>query len=463
MSNSGRVFVFAAGAILFYQLIVPPIIGLADNGDFAKVIGRFDLIPRGDNRGEFVDSVYEVHPDKHWVSDFFSLEIALTYPALWVNSLLSKGPYFDLRSIGIVHGALFLAAIWLFAPLLANHRPWVRWTMYALVLLVYCDMMYVSALNSFYMDVPAYLFLLLTVVFFLRMLRWERKRDAVLLILCSFLLVSAKSQHALLGFWIAFLFIAAARTFHSLRPKWWRLAAACLVLASFLMLWKAQPADYAVYPLYNITFEGILPHVKNVDRTLADLHLDDSYRHCIGTNAFLPHSPMDDAAFRRTFSQRLSFGSLAVFYVRYPAVAYRTLRNALSEAGQQHDLGTFDMSAGYPQGTQSGAFALWSGLKRSLFHHHGNGFVFSFLALLASFGILLGLERKCLPRGACLGGLCLVGGTLTEMAISTMCDSMDITRHSTIFLVLFDMIALACVYLLCAYLVGRARRLISWV
>jgi hypothetical protein len=448
MLNSGRVFLFAAGAILTYQLIIPPVVGLADNGDFPKVIGRFDLFARSDHRYRFIDTVYEFRPDKHWVSDFYSLEIALTYPALWLNSLLSKDGNFDLRCIGVVHGALFLTAVWLFAPLLENERRWARWTMYGLVLLVYCDVMYVSALNSFFMDEPAYLFLLLTAVFYLRALCWGRKRDAILLILCSFLLVSAKAQHALLGFWIAGLFFAAARTFQALRPRWWRLAGACLTAASLLMLWKAQPADYAGYPLYNVTFEEILPHSKNVTGALAGLGLDESYRRYMGLNAYQPNSGMDDEAFRRSFMQRLSFGRLAAFYVMRPAVAYSVMRHALSEAGRQHDFGNFDIGTGYPPLTESRAFALWSDVKRRFFYRHGPVFLFTFLALAALLGLLLGLDRKRLPRGAWLGGLCLTAAAFMELGTSTLCDSMDITRHSTIFFVLFDMIALACAYLI---------------
>jgi hypothetical protein len=458
MLDSRRVFLFAAAAILFYQLILPPVVGLADNGDFAKVIARFDLSPRVHRTYEFIDTVYEFRSDKHWVSGFFSLEIALTYPALWLNSLLSKDDNFDLRCIGAVHGALFLAAVWLFAPLLSDERRWARWTIYALVLFVYCDMMYVNALNSFYMDEPAYLFLLLTVVFYLRMLRWGSQLDAVLLILCAFLLVSAKAQHALLGFWIAFLFIAGAQTFYALRRGWWYGAAACLTAASLLMLWKAQPADYTSYPLYNVTFEEILPHSKNVDRTLAELGLDDSYRFCIGMKAYLPNSGMDEAAFRQRFMQRLSFGKLAVFYLSRPATAYRTMRHGLSEAGREHAFGNFDISTGYPPNTESRAFALWSDVKNHFFFHHGPVFLFAFLALVALFGLLLGLNRKRLPRGAWLGGVCLIGASFMEMATATMCDSMDIARHSLIFLVLFDMIVLACAYLIIVSQVVNLRR-----
>jgi hypothetical protein len=113
------------------------------------------------------------------------------------------------------------------------------------------------------------------------------------------------------------------------------------------------------------------------------------------------------------------------------------------------------MSTGYPRLTESRAFALWSDVKSHFFYRHGSVFLFTFLALAALFGLLLGLDRQRLPPGAWLGGLCLIGGSFMEMGIATMCDSMDIARHCTIFLVLFDMIALACAYLIMAGIAHR--------
>jgi len=41
----------------------------------------------------------------------------------------------------------------------------------------------------------------------------------------------------------------------------------------------------------------------------------------------------------------------------------------------------------------------------------------------------------------------LIGVAATELCLSTLCDSMDLTRHSLVFFALFDMIVLACAYL----------------
>ncbi len=458
MLDSRRVFVLAAGAILFYQLILPPVVGLADNGDFAKVIGRFDLCGRDYHTYVNIDTVYRFRPEQHWVSDFVSLEIPLAQLAVWLNRVVSKDGNFDLRCIGIVHGALFLFAVWLFVPLLAPMRRGLRWTICALALFMYCDMMYVSSLNSFYMDEPAYLFLLLTAVACLRVIQFGKRFDAVLLMLCPFLLVSAKAQHAPIGLWIALLFFAGARALKPFARSRWYAAAVCLVLASMLIMWKAQPADYAGYPLYNVTFEEILPHSKNVDRTLADLGLDDSYRSCIGKKAYLPGSGMDDGAFRQRFMGRLTFGKLAVFYARHPAVAYHTMVDALSQTGGQHAFGNFDVSNGYAWSAESRAFALWSDAKRHFFLNHGLVFLSTFLALVTLLSVLLLLGRKHLPRGALPAGFCLIGAGFTELGISTLCDSMDLTRHSLLFFAIFDMMALACAYLVLSSILPKANR-----
>jgi hypothetical protein len=47
MSNDSRWFlaVIGAAAILVYQILIPPIVRLADQGDFVRTIGRFGYGP----------------------------------------------------------------------------------------------------------------------------------------------------------------------------------------------------------------------------------------------------------------------------------------------------------------------------------------------------------------------------------------------------------------------------------
>ena len=461
MFDGRRVFVGAAAAILCYQLLLPPVVGLADNGDFVKVIGRFGLHGKVYRTYQFIDTVYEFDPERRWVGAFYSSEILLTLPALVLNSLLSKDGTFDLRLIGIIHGALFLAALWLFAPLLTNVRRAVRMCMYLLILLMYCDVMYVSGLNSFYMEEPAYLFLLLSAVLYLRVTAWHNKRDAILLLLCVFLLVASKTPHAVLGFFLAALLFATRRTLLPARKQFFAAGAACVILASLLMLWKGVPPDYASYPLYNETFTQILPHSKNVESTLKGLGLDDSYRPLIGKNAFLPDSRMDDPAFRREFDRRVSVGKMVLFYVTHPRDAYESLRDSLDEAGRQRLFGNFDIAAGYGPFAESKAFAYWSNVKQRLFFHHGSRFLFSFLGVSVILSALLWMGRKELSAAALAAGFTLIGMAFTELAMSSLLDTSDIVRHHLTFFALFDMMIIATVYLAISATGGRALNAVA--
>src|SRR5215471_6190564 len=114
VNRSQNVFLCLAAAIVAYQSILPPVVTIANNGDFAKVTGRFGVWPRHEG-WNFANATFDLQPDRRWDSGFFSTENVLVRAALTVNTLFSKDPdSFDVRSIGMVHGALFLLALGLF-------------------------------------------------------------------------------------------------------------------------------------------------------------------------------------------------------------------------------------------------------------------------------------------------------------------------------------------------------------
>ena len=58
-----------AAAILAFQILVPPAIGLADNGDFAKITRKFGLYPPVDDLEvsafRYIHLQYNLRPDSH--------------------------------------------------------------------------------------------------------------------------------------------------------------------------------------------------------------------------------------------------------------------------------------------------------------------------------------------------------------------------------------------------------------
>ena len=285
--------------------------------------------------------------------------------AVAVNTLLSKDGYFDLRAIGLIHGALFLLAFYLLSTLLDDAPRTLRLATYGAVLFCFTDVMYVSYLNSFYMDVAAWLFLFIAAMFYLRWLRWGRRADGLCFVVCCAMAVTSKAQHAILGFWLAPLLLAGGHPLSKHRKKWMMAAAASIALLAVVWIGKSAPSDYAPRGVFTMAFYRILPHSKNVEQTISALGMDESYRRYIGMHSFAQGSPMEDAAFVERFRSRISYGGLLWFYLTHPRDAYTALRLSLDEAGvQRPNLGNFDVHTGYPRFRTSRAFSFWSDLKK---------------------------------------------------------------------------------------------------
>ena len=123
-------FCTALAAVIFVLLIPPPV-GIADNGDFPKMIGRFALVAEPASANDapgYVTIRYVRDPKAWWVSENYSTEIPLIRMALAISDWMNPG-YFDIRLIGAIHGAIYLSS---FAGLLLVilemiERQWKEW------------------------------------------------------------------------------------------------------------------------------------------------------------------------------------------------------------------------------------------------------------------------------------------------------------------------------------------------
>ena len=436
----------AAALILLWQLFVPPVIGIADNSDFGKLIARYDL--GSPASFTYIANRYQFDRRYRYQSDFYSSELLLIQSALALNKVLSKDGSFDLRVMGFVHAALYLAALALFLPLLARLPPAVRIVFCALVLFMFCDVMYVSYLNTFYMDVIALLAMLFAAIFYMRAIVWRRRSDAILFLASSIVMITSKPQYAILGFWLAALVWLARQPLWTGRKVAAGIASAVLILSAAATFEIGAPRSYTAKNCFNVVFYQVLPASKNVDRTLADLGLDDSYRVWIGKHAYEPGSRLEDPDFYEPFLRKISYRRLGQFYLTHLPDAYRALRTSLNSAGRQRPgMGNFDASTGLPPRTESQSFAFWSDCKRSLFDGRGPVMLFTFLALAVLVLALLAIQRRPLPPGASWGVIGFLVMAATNTLVGSLADTFDMPRHHLLFYAQFDMLLLTAFWL----------------
>lgn len=422
-----------------WQCFVPPEVGSADNADFAKVIGWFDLgSPLFDSHvAQFVDIHYVRDAKYHYPSGFYSSEVLLTAAAVAVNSLVSKAGRFDLRIMGAVHAIVFLITLWLLLPL-AEAMPRIRrCALLGLIAAAFTDVMYVAYFNSFFMDTGSLLFLLLAVVAYLRAAQWQRPMDYWMFTAAAVLLVTSKTQHFPLMFPIAMLLAWRSR-----------FLMAAIVLAAGAFSSQASPPQYSVYGKYTTVFYQVLPKTKNVEAALADLGLQDSDRQYVGTHAYSANAGVRDPEFTTQFGRRLTYATLARYLVTHPRDALRLIEDRLSEAGRQRPLrGNFPASAGFVGFTESHTFAVWSGWKARLFEN--NGRVYLAYATLLGLSVAVGamLLRRRLPGGVAEGVVALAAMLFIELLVAGLGDGLDAARHFLIFAALTDILLLSAIYL----------------
>lgn len=439
----------AGAAILAWLLFVPPVVGLANNGDFHKVIGGFSLAAPVADEYYFAPTTYHFRPENYLPFLFSSTEQALAFFSIGLNALFHRDGSYDLRCIGFVHALFYLAALWLALPLWGGLQAWRRVVISVLVLFVFFDAMYLVQLNSFFTDTPSFLFLLLTIVFGCRVLVWRRRWDAWGLVVSSLLMTLSKAQHVPLGILVAVLLLLCPAAYLPGFGRVIRVALPVLLLCAAAFTMRVTPRDYMAGPLFSQVFFRILPQVPDPRAELPRFGLDASYLKYVGKYFSAEGVPNDDYAFAMDFLSKMSYGRLMIYLASHPAIATGLVVQGLGEAGRERVMmGNYDRSAGLPPYTECHRFSVWSDFKATHLKDHGPLYLGCVAALDAVFvSLLLGLRRR-LPAGSVAGGLVLIAMMYVELLGFTIGDALDYVRHGFVFVAICDVMFVAVLTLL---------------
>jgi hypothetical protein len=186
-----------------YQLFVDPIVGLADNRDFARIMDPAGLDYR--SVGEYRESVFQfvqtkfafVKPSSY---RYLTSQRPVVGVAKVLNGLIAKDALFDLRSLGLCNLALYVAAMAVFLRAFRPRGTAVRLVVAAAVLLMGADVQWIAYFNSFYCESASLVFLFSTLGFALLCTGSERRGPRAWLawlgyLVSAFAFWMAKSQN----------------------------------------------------------------------------------------------------------------------------------------------------------------------------------------------------------------------------------------------------------------------------
>lgn len=429
-------------SLVSIQLFVRPYIGMADNGDFAKVARRFSLVPAEPGSGaQYFIADYLLSPGSRWESEFCSSEEWLAAVAFYLSRTTKDGEVFNIRWLGAIHAIVLAIAFVLVLVATRGLGVWAALAARIVILWIFTDVLYVSYLNSFYSDTPALLGLLGAVA--LAALIITKGPQILLLLgftLFALLLIASKSQHALWGFLPAVLLFLVTRRDRRLPIRCIGGAASALLCVAVAAVIWMTPVHYKGEARFSLIFRKVAKLSPDPGSDLQELGLPASDVRYIGLTAYHPDSPAADEKWFADFCRRTSYSSLAAYYVRHPHRTLHILRSDLETWAKfiRFDFGNFRRQDALRPGQRSERFASWSDLRIRLFFFWP-GHIIAWYALLAAGIVVVLLAR---PGAASVRMAWLTAGlaiaAVAEYGISSLGDSEETFRHLFLFHALTD-------------------------
>ncbi|WP_052476333.1 glycan biosynthesis hexose transferase WsfD [Cohnella kolymensis] len=450
----------AAAALIIYLIMLPPVLGVADNGDFGRlfsVTGLSHLDPNENSKDRFYAYSHQHfgYGGYMW-GDYFSTQIFLVAAAGLIGRLFNF-QVFDIRVLGALYTALFLLAIILFvrfSPKAATRSAtlFVSAVIAVCLLFVFGDLGYIVYFQSFFGEPYALIGLLLTVASALALLSHEKPSGKLLALFvgAAVAVATSKIQNAPLGFAFALL----TWRMLTLRPdaRWRRqvwIGAGILLLTSALMI-VAAPDRLKHANLYQSIFYGVLKDSPDVAGDMKELGIPEKYAVLAGTNYFQKDTPIrqKDPMLRQEVLEKLSHKDIALFYLKHPGRFIHKLERAADNAMfiRPNYLGNYDQSAGKPPGAKSDSFSVWSKWKVESMPHS----LAWFLGFYAIYFVLLGViwwrnSSKRVRLGAeTLAAVGLAGAFACVVPLIGDGEA-DLGKHLFMFNVCFDMMVISVV------------------
>lgn len=461
--------VIVAAMILTFLLMARPITGVADNGDFPRIMGSTGLgylSPYGtDNYFGFINRLYSVNDIPLKLAGYYiSTEIFLVKLAILLNRIAADNGVFDIRFLSFVYSGVFLLSIFLIIKYNRHKPSYVNWLLALLIIVVFTDVGYVSYFNSLYGEPVSFTFLLLTTAAALYIVRKEHPGLWALagFFTAALFLTGAKVQNVPI---VIIIILFSVRLRQVRRDRAWRNALILflsLLLISSSVIYLSTPKGIKNCNKYQTVFYGILKNSPQPEKDLEELGLDPRFAVLAGTNFFMKNLPynLKSPAMEKELYDKIKRSRIIMFYAKHPSRYLEkleiTARNAFST--RQDGFGNFEKSEKVEFGQMSNSFSLWSNIKkiaipRSLV------FLIIFYVLYYFVLIKLHMKAKDISKKAYIEVFMLIGlAGLIQFLVPVLGDGeADLSKHLFLFNVCFDIMLVSSI----TWLSGKSALLVK--
>lgn len=364
----------AAIFILIPILLISPITGVANNGDYGRIMTRTGLEFITDSRFVNIDQEFKIVKNDFVFEEgksYFSSHLLPVIGAITLNKIIKSRETFDIRFLGIVYSGIFVLSIYLLA-IGGKIRNKVLNIFYAILLvLIFCDIGYVSYFNSFLGEAA-------TLVFFLLMLGImasivKSKKISVLAILCFFisaiLYISAKQSNVPMGVFIVLFGLSILFVDRRRKIVVTLCISSIILLGLTFFLYSSAPASMEMITKHQTVFYGILKDSPTPEEDLEFMGLPRSLAVLKELSYYDPGLPIasDSDLLKKEFYNKVNFGMVLKFYLYHPQRFLEKLEVTAQNSMMIRTpyLGNLRFDNTGERFSFNNRFSLWSTLKKT--------------------------------------------------------------------------------------------------
>lgn len=365
--------------ISIITLFVPPVIGMADNGDFYRIISQNDLYHLSNDSQDiffgYFDKDYGVFKYNNELGrTLISTQSIFIKVAVFIDELIWKDNIFDIRVLALLYIIIQAFAIYFITKVLLKDIKNNKYKLLivALVTFVFSDTAYIAYYNSFYGEAVNISCFLFSIGILLYMCRYNKFNihNLILFGISTYLLLGSKQQLSPIGILASILMIRIIFLKKDIKIRIVSSILAILLTISSIYYYKSIEGDFDYINRYHAMTRGALLFEGNPDEILGKFNIYDQYS-LLENEIFFQEIPMIhpyDERLMEDFYSNYSVFSILGYYIKNPKALIKMTSFAFknSYAIRPKVMGNYEKSVGKPYGAKSNFFTLWSTFKEGV-------------------------------------------------------------------------------------------------
>ncbi|MBN1045307.1 hypothetical protein DVW08_08025 [Clostridium botulinum] len=358
-------------------LFIHPIIGMADNGDFYRVINKSGAYHLNKNSndiflGYFIKDygIYKYNND--YANILISTQSIFVKLAIFLDSFFMKDYVLDIRFMSIMFLIIEAIGVYFFIKSLINKVDNSKYKLIItlLTILIFCDTGYLAYYNSFYGESVNICCFLMSIGLLIYMIEFDKFTwyNLIAFGISSFLFFGSKQQLAPVGILISFIFIIiGVYTTNKPLTKILTYILAIIFIISSMVFYKSITGDFKYINIYHSMNRGILLNEDDPDSILEDFNISTQYSLLQETDFFEEIKLLDpyEEKLIDDYYEKFSLGKILEYYITHPKAFIKVLKISFNNGYSIRPkvIGNYEQSEHKEFGAKSYFFATWSTFK----------------------------------------------------------------------------------------------------